>query len=233
MKRRFVVSDIHGYFEAYQKIAEFLDEDDIVFCLGDCADRGPDGWKTLKAIVKDPRFFLLKGNHEDMLVAAMAEVLQKEVHTCMKYGNHSVELLDYNGGFSTLDDWMKEDGDKREIWMYYLAQLPLYHEVETSCGDRILLTHAGFTPPNLPSEEDLVWGRGHFEDKWPDELDRTFIIHGHSPCPLLNPNWAIEDGAMYYAHGHKINIDMGTHATKHVLLFDLDTFDEHIFELGG
>ena len=36
---------------------------------------------------------------------------------------------------------------------------------------------------------------------------------------------------MYSHNGHNINIDCGTYATNITILFDLNTFDEHIFTI--
>jgi hypothetical protein len=37
----YAVSDLHGMYELYQKISDFLKPEDKVYCLGDCGDRGP------------------------------------------------------------------------------------------------------------------------------------------------------------------------------------------------
>ena len=40
----YAVSDLHGCLEAYKTIKRILRPDDIVYCLGDCGDRGPQPW---------------------------------------------------------------------------------------------------------------------------------------------------------------------------------------------
>lgn len=52
----YAVSDLHGMYELYQKISNFLKPEDKVYCLGDCGDRGPQPWETIKAVASDPRF---------------------------------------------------------------------------------------------------------------------------------------------------------------------------------
>ena len=64
---RYAVSDLHGHLEIYKQIKAMLKPGDIVYCLGDCGDRGPRPWETIKAVYEDPQFIYLKGNHEDML----------------------------------------------------------------------------------------------------------------------------------------------------------------------
>lgn len=48
------VSDIHGYYSFYTQIKDLITPEDKVICLGDCIDRGPSSWKTLKAVLSDP-----------------------------------------------------------------------------------------------------------------------------------------------------------------------------------
>ena len=74
----FAVSDLHGHLKLYNKIKKFLKPEDTVYCLGDCGDRGPDAWETIKAVAKDEQFIYLKGNHEDMLVKAALERLNPD-----------------------------------------------------------------------------------------------------------------------------------------------------------
>ena len=60
------IADLHGHLEIWKKVKEIISPDDIVYVLGDCVDRGPQSWETLKTVYNDPQARLLKGNHEDM-----------------------------------------------------------------------------------------------------------------------------------------------------------------------
>ena len=77
--RDLVVSDIHGHFATLRRaLAELeVDEHDRVFSLGDLVDRGPESWAAKGWIAgSDPsaRFaFVLRGNHEQMMLAALVE----------------------------------------------------------------------------------------------------------------------------------------------------------------
>lgn len=64
-------SDMHGYYSFYKGIKDIIGPEDIVICLGDCGDRGPRSWNLIKAVLNDPQFIYLKGNHEDMLAKAI------------------------------------------------------------------------------------------------------------------------------------------------------------------
>ena len=62
-------------------------------------------------------------------------------------------------------------------------------------------------------------------------------VHGHTPIPYFfageNIDIEIEPGALWYCHDHKVCIDNAAFATDCTCLFDLDTFDEHIFSVDA
>jgi hypothetical protein len=233
---RYAVSDLHGMLGLYQEIKKFIKKGDVVYCLGDCGDRGPQPWETLKAVVANPQFVLLKGNHEAMLADAMKEVSQ----TCNELDLYApkANLLIQNGGFDTLDGWIDDGADLS--WISYLNNLPTHLELENEQGIKILLSHAGYTPgKELSEDKDLIWGRVHFYNVWPEGHKLELVIHGHTPNQLLWKDlqraygkaepW--ENGAYWYADGHKVCLDCGSFQSKQTVLFDLDTFDEHIFSI--
>ena len=61
----YVVTDLHGRYDLWEKIINKLQPEDTLYCLGDCADRGPDGWKIIAEAFANPQVVYLKGNHED------------------------------------------------------------------------------------------------------------------------------------------------------------------------
>lgn len=67
----YVTSDLHGYpIEKIQKKLSEIDfnENDHLYILGDCIDRGPDGLKILRWVMSQSNVTLLIGNHEAMLL---------------------------------------------------------------------------------------------------------------------------------------------------------------------
>ena len=49
------ISDLHGYYSFWEQVKNIIDKNDTVIVLGDCIDRGPNSWKTLKAVLSDPQ----------------------------------------------------------------------------------------------------------------------------------------------------------------------------------
>ena len=220
----YVCSDLHGQGNLWDKIKEFLEPTDTLFCLGDCIDRGLDGWRILKEMLLDERVYLLKGNHEDMMVNFFINKNQY---------NHSLWM--YNGGEPTLKDFNKEE-DKEE-WIKKINDLPQYINIVIN-GKEFKMSHAGYTP-NLNPEElikygDLLWDRNHFEEEWPNEekYKNVYILHGHTPIPNLikcNP-YDFPIGVYWYNNGHKADLDQLSIISHKTVLLNLETLKEYIID---
>lgn len=229
----YAVSDLHGRFDLYKQICDFLKPEDEVICLGDCGDRGPQSWETITAVYENPQWTYLMGNHEHMLVEAMRTQIRRGIPS--KFYHRPVDLIIQNGGQETLNAWAALDSDSRFEWYERLRNLDYVYEYTNSSGLRLILTHAGFHPYDAGDfsidEYDLVWDRGHIKLPWVNDpaLNNVILVHGHTPCPYLAEKWTPKDGAIYYAGTHKVDIDMGSVWTGMACLFDLETFDEHYF----
>ena len=68
MNKVYAISDIHGMYNLWRQVIDSLDETDTLYVLGDCGDRGPDGWKIIKEALSDPRIVYIRGNHDQMLL---------------------------------------------------------------------------------------------------------------------------------------------------------------------
>lgn len=226
------VSDIHGYYSFYTQIKDLITPEDKVICLGDCGDRGPQSWKTIKAVLSDPQFVMLKGNHEDMLAKALRSYLTDDRDFMYDY---DVRLCWSNGGKSTFFDASNED----DPWgvVKVLEKLPIEYYYTNPSGKKIALCHAGFTPGTIWRTEearakDLIWNRKHFFDNWVETDNYDVIIHGHTPIPFDFVDDDKFDGSPYiYCDEHKINIDAGSYYSKKGILFNLDTYESICFEL--
>ena len=70
----YVVSDLHGQYQAFMAGLERIGfgENDELYLIGDAIDRGPEGIKILQMIMDAPNMDLLLGNHEFMMLNAVA-----------------------------------------------------------------------------------------------------------------------------------------------------------------
>ena len=236
----YACSDLHGMYHLYECVKEFIKPEDKVIFLGDAGDRGPQSWKTITTILEDPQFIYLKGNHEHMLIEALNTYIGRG---CDSYSHLS--LLVMNGGFNTYNEAI-DDENVKDIW-YRLKNLPLIYEYINNKDQKIVLSHAGFTPwvddedkskYIIPNDYDLVWDRDHLLDTWNDkEWADVYIVHGHTPIEYLleevDPANVLYDnytsGALYYECGRKCCIDHGAVFTGKFILLNLDTMQETIF----
>lgn len=233
----YACGDLHGHMEIYKKIKAMLSPEDKVYFIGDAGDRGPESWECIKTIYDDPQFIYLKGNHEDMLVKACEDFLDRE---CWDW--YSASLCERNGGRETLSAWQRDP--QKAMWVKLLDKLPTWDIYENPNGDVFMLSHAGFTPWMredideciIPPDRMLLWDREHFYDDWKeDEMDDVIIVHGHTPihhlASDLNKNW--ESGAFWYDGDHKVCIDSGGFFSGEWVLLNLDTLEDIVIELDG
>lgn len=247
MVKRYAVSDLHGQYDLYSQIKEYVNEGDIIFLLGDAGDRGPQPWRTLQTILDDSQCIYLMGNHDLMLVDSIKQVLEyiKDyddwdwIEDGVPYLlNGAIEPLVYNGGYQTLCGWAQEP--KRMEYYQKLISLPIEIKLPIPHGQGVIhLCHAGYTPGHRSSlsVDDLVWDRSHFLDKWDNELG-SIMIHGHTPIDFLTDypylgidEYEIIDGYCSYCGGSKICIDRGAHYSGETVLLDLDTFEGKVFRV--
>ena len=68
----YVMSDIHGQYEAFMRMLKKIDfkDEDTLYLLGDAIDRGNDGIKILKTVMKMPNVKMFLGNHELLMMEA-------------------------------------------------------------------------------------------------------------------------------------------------------------------
>lgn len=221
IRRVFVISDLHGYYDLFIKLLEKIafNEIDLLYIIGDVCDRGPDSLKILLYIQKHNNIILIKGNHEYM----MQEALYYGVyHDDFDYPSKAFNLWLANGGNATMNNirhYLQKDKIKYEDYrivrnaflknLYeYLNNLPEYLEIEVNQQNYVLV-HAGIDVKKPLNEQDintLLWIR---EDFYLQRGDLTKIyVFGHTPTVLLNSDhsfniWLDE------VHHNKIGIDGG------------------------
>ncbi len=174
----FAIGDIHGHYEKLERLmrhcsayaesrgdrhAEFL-------LLGDYVDRGPQSAQLLEFLVGKPRNLrAICGNHEDMMIAALA-------------GGDPLALWLANGGGETLQSYPAERLlELPRNHLNLIASLPIFIDD----GIR-LFVHAGIDPkdPAARDRETLLWTRKHPPEG--QHLPR-FLVHGHTPTRNARP----------------------------------------------
>ena len=176
------VGDIHGYREEFEVLLGRLRlvEGDMVICVGDLIDRGPDSHGVLSIVSESNRIYSIKGNHELLMSEALGED-----------GHREKFWIGRVGGRATLDSMGISESEKREQakrWLDFTDSLPT--EVIL---DRFRLAHSGYRadmPLEEQSDEDRLKSREVFRATSPLDPKRQ-IIAGHTPVQMLS-NFDVE-----------------------------------------
>lgn len=202
----YAVGDVHGRLDllerAFDRIAAHAGvRPHRVVILGDYVDRGPDSAGVVAFLMRrqaEADVVCLKGNHEDMMLRALAG----------EEGALRAWLA--NGGLETLRCYhARADGDLRgglpEAHVDWLSRLPL-----TAADPHRIFVHAGLEPDlplELQDEATLLWIRGPFL-RAPAGAFEAHIVHGHTPLWEGKPE-ASEPELLE----HRTNLDTGAYFT--------------------
>jgi serine/threonine protein phosphatase 1 len=192
----YAIGDLHGCMDKLSEIVRRCYDDAAgrsmryVF-LGDYVDRGPDSQGVVQFLIElqrahPDRDIFLKGNHEDLMLAAADSDLFEG------------RWLD-NGGIQTLESY--ELTSAAEIpgdHLDWLRRLPLFFDD----GQRFFV-HAGVHPDrplDQQDEYDLLWIRKPF--LLSEKNYGRLVVHGHTPTPTGLPDQRpnrlnIDTGAVY------------------------------------
>lgn len=190
--RIYAIGDIHGRLDLFQSLIAAIRRDGerrapartMLILLGDLIDRGPDSAALVdrcQALAsRSSAFIVLKGNHEAMMVDALAGNL------------NALKVWLGTGGAAALASWgvepaLLDAGSMGEILAEAQSRVPAktrtwLQRLPTSkrIGD-YLFVHAGIRP-GVPlagqAVEDLLWIRRDFLAS--DEDHGCVVVHGHS-----------------------------------------------------
>lgn len=231
MSRVIAIGDIHGQ---YEMLAELMDKvqpgesDQLVF-LGDYIDRGPASPAVIEWLLsfkqQFPQTVFLRGNHEQMLLDAVAAAKRKTDGS----SNFFTDFLSLKtnglpsavfyfaacGGLETLTSYFDgqsgfdicEALDRIPLdHLEFLAQLPFYYQKQ-----QFFFVHAGVDPKDIAGDKNdsqvFLWERRPLWKKskgW-----EKVVVHGHTPVrePLFSElEINIDTGAGYGARLTACNV---------------------------
>lgn len=202
------VGDLHGRIDLLKRLGDQLDAVSrdlskrlVEIYLGDYIDRGGNASAVIeflahRARLTDREVICLKGNHEEMMLAALDS--DKAFLSWLSFGGPTT-LVSY--GVSP----PKVQADVRAKRMAFHAALPAHHlaflQSLTLSHARggFFFVHAGVRPGkplDQQSPTDLLWIRDRFLASSADF--GAVVVHGHTPVPKpqFRPNRiAIDTGA--------------------------------------
>lgn len=224
--RDFIVGDLHGCrvdLEVVLLGAGFNpNRGDRLFSTGDLVDRGPNSLGCLK-LLRQPWFFSVLGNHEQMLVNAATSRSDDDVSLCVN-----------NGGSWALGPILNRDPDLYG-YVNMLKRLPHVLVVGPGSPHRFNIVHAALlkSPSDLslfldadldrklPNSDEhtidrLIWARTLADQAGLASLERQSPVYrhglsitycGHNPMPypvIYESHCHVDTGA-----GYEGNVSMG------------------------
>ena len=202
----YAVGDVHGRLDllerAFDRIAAHAGaRAHRVVMLGDYVDRGPESAGVIDFLIRRQAradVVCLKGNHEDMMLRALAG------------GDGGLRAWLGNGGRETLRSYgARPDGDfQRAIPVAHLDWLTALPRAATD--PHRTFVHAGLAPDvplSLQDEATLLWIRGPFLEA-PAGAFEAHVVHGHTPLWDGKP-----DPAEPELLAHRTNLDTGAYFT--------------------
>lgn len=232
----YVLSDVHGQYNAYKKILEKIhfSETDFLYVLGDVIDRGPEGIRLIQDIMGRENVELLLGNHECMLLNALRYLRQREAGEVNDedydgFTPYELWLHPSNGGEGTCLELLSMPKEEQDAIEEYLKSLYLIKRIKV--GEKSYhLSHSyslkkrfgksvkykGLPPKQV---EEIVWEsvfdkRGLAEDyERPWAYVRDIYVMGHIFTQRLGELDESGRGRIYenedYQGYHVIDIDCG------------------------
>jgi len=222
--KTYVCSDIHGQFNVYRRIVDFLKPEDTLYIIGDVIDKGPDGIKILQDLIhghngKNIQFIM--GNHEYMMFFAL--VLNIGLDNWIS-GN--------NGGKSTYTDYLNLSKKDQKAIINFLYNAIVVKNISIN-NQRFQLVHANRCidfhseciclkdiiiskdKNRIRELEDMLSSRAY------DTInENAFVVVGHTP----NKCNKIEINDKYI----KIDCGLATRNNGNLCLFCLDNM-KHIY----
>lgn len=207
-----VIGDIHGCADLLEalsrKIAEEVDPDTRIICVGDYVDRGDASADVLRMLMAemtqtDTPLTCLAGNHEDMMIGFLDDPQQNGprwlryggLQTLASFGLRSISETMSGPDLERARDALREAmGAELERW---LRGLPLYLQ-----SGNVAVVHAGANPGAPIAQQDrktLLWGHADFARR--PRNDGLWVAHGHTVVPQA----CQERG--------RISVDTGAYAT--------------------
>ncbi|MBW6528187.1 serine/threonine protein phosphatase [Sphingomonas sp. RHCKR7] len=221
--RIYAIGDLHGRLDLFGELMRAIERDHAararattrIVLLGDIVDRGPDSARLVRGCMRlsqlNPRFTVLKGNHEEMMVHALRGDLWA-YRAWLDFGGRET-LLSW-GAAPALTDALPTLRELRAAAQLvgrdvlgWLERLPL-----TLRHEDHLFVHAGIRPGvalGRQTARDLLWIGEEFLDSHQDH--GVTVVHGHTIVeggPDVRPN--------------RVGIDTGAYRTGRLTAMGLE-----------
>lgn len=248
MKRKFVISDIHGEYQALEraiKYIEFIEPNAPIIFLGDYIDRGENGRKVIEMVKeyveRGNGSIALRGNHDQMLIdfARKGDTLwilndrkSKTFHSLVgplgvslvACSNRFVDLLSHKDSTIEAQYMIKKDSIDLIEW---LESLPLYHEDEHT-----IYVHANIDFwledwKQKTEKETMLWA--YPPELYKNNVTGKTIVVGHvQAAEIWGKQHHFYEGIFYNKKTNTYYIDGSTPTSKTINILEITENGEYI-----
>ena len=179
--RDFVIGDLHGNYDMFQAALQhvnFNPDFDRVLSCGDLVDRGPKSFECLQ-LVFEPWFYVIQGNHEDMMTGSISDV-----------SGHVAQNFFMNGGnwaFGMLNELTKSNPSDEAVTFRDACQIvesaPMMIRTSVN-GSWHYLVHAELPPAKI--------GNPYTDSDFEKQLETVIQSQKHSFLSSNYLQWARE-----------------------------------------
>lgn len=213
----YCISDIHGMYDLYIELLKKinLQDNDVLFVLGDVVDRGPEPMKILLDMMERDNVIPFLGNHDYMALICLQLYMNQEEDPFFDEWKE-------NDGQTTFDTFIQLSKEDQIHVIEYLKTFRLYAKIKVQ-ENTFILMHGGignFDVHKALDEytlSDLIFTRPNYhQEYYPDQ----YLVTGHTPTPLIDED--CKSGTIYQKY-HHIAIDCAACFGYHLGAICLDT----------
>lgn len=175
-----VIGDIHGRLDLLETALANLADNETGVLVGDYIDRGANSQGVLRhlfAQTRENRLICLKGNHEQMMLQALAAPEKHMIQWLHHGGERTLESFGISLKDGTTVTALAERltaavGPELIAWITSLPSIWI--------SGNVSISHAGadpHTPIALQRETHLLWG--HADLRKQCRRDGIWVVHGH------------------------------------------------------
>ena len=219
----YAISDLHGCYDLYIKMLEKINfsDEDTLYILGDIVDRGPDGIKIYKDMMKRKNVIPLLGNHDYTALRMFKMIYNREGFNYLDLGYKMWMMI---GGEPTNNAFLELSEQEQLEIINYINDFLIFIEINID-GDTFFLSHSVPTKEQILNEdelecEDFIAGAPEYDKKY---FEDKYIVTGHTPTIFIDPEY---DGKVYIKNNH-IAIDSGAVFGRILGCICLNNFKEY------
>lgn len=171
MKKFFIVSDVHSFYFLMEKSLvekgfEFDNSEHVVVICGDAFDRGEDTvqmFHFLQEMHKQNRLIYIRGNHEDLLISCVREIVNGYSPSMHHFENGTIKTICDLCGFPSVHALCVINDTKK--WQVYEKVKPLIDFINEVSVDYLETNNHIFVHGWVPcttSDENIYHARKKF-----------------------------------------------------------------------